>query len=87
MRRAVSSSRLTAALLVFFLPSLVWGQRLPVPGPGPIFPAPDSPRLSSVAPETFEPPPPRGYPDDISQAKQEAAWVGGLPPGYIQYEL
>src|SRR3990172_4936538 len=87
MQRAQTSRRLIVALVAFLFPGVAWAQYLPTPGPGPIFPASDSPRLSALAPETFEPPPPRGYAQDIRQLKQEAAWVSGLPPGHIQYDV
>ena len=86
MRRGTTSRRLIVTLLAFLLPGIVNAQHLPVPGPGLIFPASDSPGLSTLAPETFDPPPPRGFAEDIWQAKEEAAWVSGLPPGYIQHD-
>lgn len=85
MRRARASGSLVF-VLVILLPTIVWGQHLPVPGPRAIFPALDSPGYVAHAPETFEAPPPRGYAEDIGQAKQDAAWVGSLPSGAIQYD-
>lgn len=83
MRRSSRFSWLSLTLLAILLPGLAWGQYLPLAGPGPIAPAPDSAPLSA---ETHEPPPPRGYAEDIWKAKQAAASVLGVAPGHLQYD-
>ncbi len=87
MRRAASFSSLSLALFVLLIPSFAWGQYLALPGPGPIPPASDSPEYLAPSNETLDPPPPRGYAEDIRKAKLEAASIIGLAPGTVQYDL
>lgn len=84
MRRAASFGWLTLALLGLLLPGHAWGQYLPLPGPGPIAAAPDSFVSSPVSEETLEPPPPRGYAEDIWKAKRDAASAVSVAPGQVQ---
>jgi len=87
VRKAASLKWASAALFALLFPSFAWGQYLPIPGPGPIAPAPDSPGYSAPSNETLDPPPPRGYAIDILKAKQEAASMIGVAPGAVQYDL
>ncbi len=86
VRRAASSSSHILAFLVLLLPGFAWGQHLPVPGPGPVAPASDSPAYSGPSSETLDPPPPRGYAEDIRRVKQEAASSFAVAPGIVQYD-
>jgi hypothetical protein len=86
MRRAASFSSLSLALFVLLFPSFAWGQYLALPGPDPIAPASHFPTYSAPSNETLDPPPPRGYAEDIRKAKQEAASIIGVAPGTVQYD-
>ena len=86
MRNAASLKWASAALFALLVPSFAWGQVLPIPGPGPLAPASDSPGHSAPSNEPLDPPPPRGYAIDILKAKQRAASMIGVAPGAGQYD-
>jgi hypothetical protein len=77
----------SVTLFALLFPSFAQGQYLPVPGPGPIAPAPELSAYSAPSDETLDPPPPRGYAEDIRKAKQEAASAIGTVPGTVQHDL
>ncbi|MDP2627359.1 MAG: hypothetical protein Q8Q58_10695, partial [Candidatus Rokubacteria bacterium] len=60
--------RLLLALLLLGVPLLASAQEASAPGPGPVGPAPDGPHPARIG-EIVEPPPPRGYAEDIKVLK------------------
>jgi hypothetical protein len=87
VRKAARLGWVSVTLFALLLPTFAQGQYLPVPGPGPIAPAAESPAYLAPSNETLDPPPPRGYVEDIRKAKQEAASASGIVPLTVQRDL
>ncbi len=60
---------LIGAFAGLLLPVAAWGEYQALPGRGPVAPAPESEASSAEFVELLEPPPPRGYRDDIRKLK------------------